>query len=244
MSTPQLDYEHGEGIGEYRVHRTPALIAENTFEIQLEKPEGMRYRPGSAMKWYEKMSDGTFARRRTFSLVSSPHEPHLTFAYRGSSSDFKARYLASLKIGDAVYLREPQDEMRYVPGDAPFLMIAGGIGITPMISLLRYGAFISAKRAGHLLYANPNRDKEAYRGELDVYAQVHPLTIERFYASEGQRIPGERIAHYAGESPEVYIAGPESMTRTLRSLVLGAGVRESHLQVTDFSGYAEDAGFE
>ncbi len=246
MRIPALDYEHGEGLGAYVVRSVPTEIAKNTFEIVLEKPEGMRYRPGSAMKWYERLPDGTYARHRTLSMVSSPHEAQIAFAYRGSSSDFKARYVASLRAGDTVYLRNPQDEMRYVPGDEPLLMIAGGIGITPMMSLLRYAAFISAKRPILLLYANPTRDSEAYRAELDAYAAAHPLTIERIYSAEGRALHVGDFAPFAAEPPQphVYIAGPESMTRTLRAAVLASGIRESRVQVTDFSGYGGTAGFE
>lgn len=245
MRIPALDYEHGEGLREYVVHSAPTLIAENTFEIQLIKPDGMRYRPGSAAKWYEKLEDGTYAKRRTFSFVSSPHESHIVFAYRGSQSDFKSRYLASLHPGDTAYLRDPQDEMLYTPGNDPFLMIAGGIGITPMISLLRYAAFIHATRPMHLLYANPTRASEAYRDELDLYATQNPLTITRYYSDEGRSIYESDILPFVGTSPQplVYIAGPESMTRTLRSAAIAAGMRESRVQVTDFSGYAGDAGF-
>lgn len=246
MRIPALDYEHGEGLGAYTVRTVPTEIAKNTYEVTLEKPEGMRYKPGSAMKWYEKLPDGTYARHRTLSVASSPHEDHIDFAYRGSQSDFKSRYLPSLKVGDTVYLRNPQDEMRYVPGDEPFLMLAGGIGITPMMSLLRYAAFINAKRSITLLYANPSPESEAYSAELDEYAKVHSLTIIRFYSSEGRRILSDDLAPFASLSPQpqVYIAGPESMTRMLRSMVLSSGIRESHVQVTDFSGYAENAGFE
>ena len=246
MVTPVLDYEHGEGLSGYQVLTPPTLIAENTFELQLAKPDGMRYRPGSAMKWYERLMDGTYARRRTFSIVSSPHEARIVFAYRGSESDFKSRYLASLHVGDTVYLRDPQDEMLYTPGNDPFLLVAGGIGITPMMSLLRYAAFIHATRAIHLLYANPTRAREAYREELDRYATQYPLTITRYYSDEGRSIHEREIVPFVGQSPQplVYIAGPESMTRTLRSAVLAAGMRESRVQVTDFSGYAGNAGFE
>ncbi len=244
MRIPALDYEHGEGLGAYVVHSAPSVIAKNTFEVVLEKPDGMRYRPGSAMKWYERLPDGTYARHRTLSLVSSPHEARITFAYRGSQSDFKARYLASLKVGDTVYVRNPQDEMRYVPGNDPLLMIAGGIGITPMMSLLRYAAFIHATRSITLLYANPTRESEAYRAELDAYAAVHPLTISRFYSDEGRSIQSIDVSAYVAHQSHVYIAGPEGMTRTVRSMVLSAGIQESRVQVTDFTGYAENAGFE
>lgn len=243
MRIPALDYEHGEGLGAYVVRTTPTEIAQNTFEITLDKPEGMRYKPGAAMKWYERLPDGTYARHRTLSMASSPHEDHIDFAYRGSGSDFKQRYLASLKVGDTVYLRNPQDEMRYVPGDSPLLMVAGGIGVTPMISLLRYAAFISARRPITLLYANPSPESEAYRTELDTYALAHPLTVERFYASEGRTIHEGDFAPHVLTKPEVYIAGPESMTRALRSAVLASGIRESSVQVTDFTGYADTGGF-
>jgi ferredoxin-NADP reductase len=219
---PALDYEHGEGLGAYVVRTTPTEIAQNTFEITLDKPEGMRYKPGAAMKWYERLPDGTYARHRTLSMASSPHECHIDFAYRGSSSDFKQRYLRSLMVGDTVYLRNPQDEMRYVPGDHPLLM---------------------AKRPITLLYANPSPESEAYRAELDAYALLHPLTIERFYTSEGQTIHEGDFVSHVHTKPEVYIAGPESMTRALRSAVLASGIRESSVQVTDFTGYADTGGF-
>ncbi len=241
---PALDYEHGEGLGVYMVRTAPTEIAKNTYEVTLVKPDGMRYKPGSAMKWYELLPDGTYARHRTLSMVSSPHEPFLVFAYRGSQSDFKSRFLPSLKVGDTVYLRNPQDEMRYVPGEEPLLMIAGGIGITPMMSLLRYAACIHAERPIILLYANPTQAKEAYRVELDEYATHHSLSIKRFYSDEGSSIQSSDITPYVSLQPHVYIAGPESMTRTLRSAVLAAGVRESQVQVTDFTGYGAHAGFE
>lgn len=246
MRIPALDYEHGEGLGIYVMHSAPTLIAKNTFEIVLEKPEGMRYRPGSAMKWYERLPDGTYAKRRTLSMVSSPHEPYLVFAYRGSDSDFKSRYLASLSVGDTVYLRNPQDEMLYAPGNDPVLMVAGGIGITPMMSLLRYTAFIHSPRQITLMYANPSKESEAYHDELDAYAAAHPLTIERIYSAEGRALHVGDFVPFAAQSPQphVYIAGPESMTRTLRAAVLASGIRESRVQTTDFSGYGGTAGFE
>jgi ferredoxin-NADP reductase len=145
-----------------------------------------------------------------------------------------------------VHLRDPQDEMLYTPGNDPFLLIAGGIGITPMISLLRYAAFIHASRSIHLLYANPSKASEAYRDELDHYTTQNPLTITRFYSDEGHSIQEHDVLLFVAKSPQpyVYIAGPESMTRGLRSAAIAAGTRESRVQVTDFSGYAGTAGFE
>lgn len=246
MDIPVLDYEHGEGLREFVVHSGPAQIAENTLEISLEKPIGFVYHPGDATKWYERMPDGTFARRRTFSFVSAPHEQLITFAYRKSDSDFKSQYLAALKPGDTVYLRAPQTEMLYPRDSAPLAMLAGGIGITPFVSMLRHAAHTKDRRTFLLLYASPSPTREAYGAELDALTHSLSLTIVRAHSDAGQYIDADALARVGVlvPKPHVYIAGPEAMVSRLKVSCIQSRIVESRIQVSSFTGYAGSSGFD
>ena len=246
MGVPVLDYEHGEGLREFTVHAGALQIAENTFELSLIKPTGFVYHPGDATKWYERMPDGTFERRRTFSFVSAPYEPVLTFAYRMSQSEFKTEFLARLAPGDSVYLRAPQTEMLYPRDSAPVAMLAGGIGITPFISMLRHAAHLKDRRTFVLLYANPTPEREAYRAELDLLTQSLALTIVRAYSNASQYIDKDALLRVAmlTPKPHVYIAGPEAMVSHLKVLCIQSRILESRIQVSSFTGYALGGGFD
>jgi ferredoxin-NADP reductase len=77
---------------------------------------------------------------RTFSIASAPHEPHLTVATRMRDSAFK-RTLREAAPGLKVEIDGPAG-MMVLHDDAarPAVFLAGGIGITPFLSMARDAA--------------------------------------------------------------------------------------------------------
>ncbi|MEN9390668.1 MAG: hypothetical protein RLZZ283_768 [Candidatus Parcubacteria bacterium] len=234
---PDLELVH-----EYRVITGPQPIAHNTFELRVQKPVGFTHLPGQAMKFY---INGE--RSKTLSIVSAPHEPELVFAYRGgrpnSDRSFKPM-LQGLSEGSVVHLRDPRGESVYPTEDGvPVVMLAGGIGITPFISMLRHAVHIDDPRSFHLLYSNTNAEDVAYGGELA------SLRLKRFLAKlfithgdSANRFNEQDIQPLLALQPEplFYIAGGVRFLKETTEMLVRLGVPESRIRSTEFSGYKDD----
>ncbi len=139
----------------------------------------------------------------------------------------------------------PQTEMLLPRDSAPIAMLAGGIGITPFISMLRHAAQTRDRRTCILLYANPTPEREAYREELSSLTKTLSLSVVRFNSSSGQYIDKEALARVlALGKPHVYIAGPEAMVNNLKIMCIQSRILESRIQVSSFTGYAGNGGFD
>ena len=125
--------------------------------------------------------------RRQFSFVNSPSENGvITMATRQTDSAFK-RSLAVMPLGSEVEVGDiggggftlPDEENR------PLVLVAGGIGITPFISMTRYVAEAGLKHHISLLYSNRDRQSTAF--------------LRRTRGSgQGQRPPGTDPDHDRG----------------------------------------------
>ena len=107
-------------------------VAEGTVAFRFEKPAGFAFRAGQAVVL-------ELADRRTFSLVSAPFESELVIATRMRDTAFK-RALNALPDGASVKLTGPLGQFRLADTARPAVFIAGGIGITPFMSMLRQAA--------------------------------------------------------------------------------------------------------
>lgn len=109
---------------------------------------------------------------RVFTIASSPNEKNkLSIAFRDSGSGFK-RTLLELPRGSLVEIEGPFGHF-VLPRDAsrPLVFIAGGIGITPFLSMIRFANENKLNYQITLLYANKNKENAAYLEELTSIAQ-------------------------------------------------------------------------
>ncbi|HET9653692.1 MAG TPA: FAD-dependent oxidoreductase, partial [Usitatibacter sp.] len=130
-------------------------LTEGTAAFVLARPDGFTFQAGQSINLTlvdppEKDAKGN---TRTFSLVSAPHEPFLEVATRLRTSAFK-RVLASLPPGSALQMRGPGGKFTVAEDGPPVVLLAGGIGITPFMSMLRDAAERASRREITLLYAN------------------------------------------------------------------------------------------
>src|SRR6185295_15233160 len=111
---------------------------------------------------------------RTFSLVSAPHEPQLTVATRMRDSAFK-RTLKEASPGLAVQIDGPAGLMvLHEDAKRPAVFLAGGIGITPFLSMARDAAHRRLPHHIVLLYANRRPQDAAFLDELRALETRNP----------------------------------------------------------------------
>jgi ferredoxin-NADP reductase len=209
-------------------------IAEGTTEFRFTWPHGFEFRAGQAIELL--VPEG-----HAFSLVNAPGETELVIATRMRDSAYK-RTLAALPIGGAAQLEGPFGSLTLHRNPArAAVLVAGGIGITPFMSILRHAA---RHKAGHrfaLVYSNRRRRDAAYLDEITALVDsgldlrlVNTLTEEggRFVDADMIRVAADGLA-----SPVFYVAGPPAMVEASRKAIEGAGFDDTDIRAEEFFGY-------
>jgi ferredoxin-NADP reductase len=216
----------------------------STHAIRVHKPErfqfratqftflGLRTRQG--MDW------------RPMSLATSPTRKHLEYGVRVSPSEFKQAF-AQLRPGDTAWVRGPLGEF-VLNEQRPAVLIAGGIGITPLKGMAEYAADRELPIPVRLLYSSRTEEEIAFRTELEDLAERNPrftmlVTLTRAAASgwkgETGRISARQVQELASplRHPVYYVCGTPQFVRDQLDLLVGMGVAESDLDWEPFRGY-------
>ena len=176
---------------------------------------------------------------RYFTIASAPFEGHVMLTTRFASersSSFK-RALRGLPVGAAVEVGEPDgDFVVDAPGDQ-YVMIAGGIGVTPFRAILLDLDHRELPINATLLYANRTLDF-VYKAELDRLASRHPGLVVRYLVSP-ERVTQPSIRAVAPDlaRPIFQVSGPEPFVDALGSMLSDLGVPEAHVKRDYFPGY-------
>ncbi len=216
-------------------------VADRTRAFHFARPDGFRFKAGQAI---DVLLDGGAGddHRHTFSIASGPAEDRLTVATRMRDSAFK-RSLAALPAGGTVQLEGPSGSLT-LHGDAsrPAVFIAGGIGITPFMSMLRQVALDRPARRLLLLYANHRPEDAPWLEELQALARQWPdfsLLPVMTAGAGGRRIDGEMLKSVGSglSRPVYYAAGAPAMVAAMREMLNGVGVEDDDIRSEDFHGY-------
>ena len=184
---------------------------------------------------------------RSFTIASAPSEPlvRLTTRFSTLPSTFK-QALSSMALGTVVEASGPHGQFVYTHTDAPAVLIAGGIGITPFRSILGDLAARQPQSSTTLLYSNASPEIP-FRAFLDglapdwpalhvVYTVTRPTT--EWQGTTG-RIDAEFIQHHVPDpSRHVYfVCGPNALVDSMRATLAEIGVDASRIKHEGFPGY-------
>ena len=182
-----------------------------------------------------------------FTLSSSPTESLISITTKhadGRVSTFK-QVLFALKPGDKVSVSEAMGDF-VLPKDLgiPLVFVAGGIGVTPIRSMIKWLKDKDEKRQIHVIYGARTLADVAFRDLLDSYGSKLDIVLS---GQDGERkgrsgaLSGDLILALAGRSSDqlIYVSGPEPMTETIEGELLSLGVVSDKLVLDFFPGYPE-----
>lgn len=225
-------------------------VAHQTMEFRFEKPEGFVYKAGQSMRFRMPGTD----EERTFSILTAPHEDDLAFAMRIRGSEFK-KAIKRFEPGDTISASGPRgkfglsdDENRPPACAGRQLWVAGGIGITIFLAMLKEMKHRGLTHPVTLLYSNRNQEDIAYKDELDALAGdmphvriVYVLTKEKppHWEGETERINARLIKKYINDvsSADYYVAATPEMVERMHDLFLDMGIPEERIHTKRFKGY-------
>ena len=212
--------------------------------IQVKKPPGFTFRPTQFTILQLRTGQGQDARR--MSLASSPTRPQLEYAVRLSDSAFKGAF-AALRPGDPVALFGPIGDF-VLHETRPAVLVAGGIGITPLKGMAEYAADKALPIPIRLLYSSRGEEEIAYRAELLALEEQNPRfrVLHTLTRSSGDGWRGsigridEDLLREATEDlvdPIYYVCGALGMVAGVWHLLRDTGVPEEDIEFEAFHGY-------
>jgi ferredoxin-NADP reductase len=226
-------------------------VARDTIKLTFEKPAGFSFKAGQAVDLTLPEPPETDAKgnRRAFSLVSAPHEPGLVVATRARDTAFK-RVLRGLEPGARLQLEGPFGSLTlHGNGARPAVFIAGGIGITPFMSIIKQALHDHLPHRMTLLYSNRRPEDAAFLGDLLGLQQQHAgqlTVIPTMTASEGTAWGGRtgvidaallRSVSASAMQPVYYVVGPPGLVAGMRAVLADVGVDDDDIRTEDFAGY-------
>ncbi|MDA4115347.1 MAG: FAD-dependent oxidoreductase [Thaumarchaeota archaeon] len=220
-------------------------LTPQTHGIMVEKPAGFAFRPTQFTFLSLKTDMGWDV--RPMSIATSTTRPSLEYAVRIGDSPFK-RAFASLRPGDTVAIQGPFGHF-ILEEDRPAVLIAGGIGITPLKGMAEYAADNALPIQVRLVYSNRNEEDIAYRAELEELEKRNPRfrvahTLTGARAPKGWKGSVGRInprllrdVANALDRPAYYVCGKTPMVAEMVRLLSEFGVPESDVHLEVFRGY-------
>lgn len=223
---------------------SPAARDASSITLCAENRRRFAYSPGQFV-FVKFKSEKLSREEHPFTICSSPNnapEIMLTIRSCGDWTD-KARYL---RPGDKAFITGPFGLFGNVDldSDPEVIMIAGGIGITPMLSILGYFAGKKDERPITLLWSNRTQAHIIYpekfadfRKRLPGFRIVHILTQEPEYNGEKGRLNLSKVErHLSGcdKLSKILICGPPAMMSSAKHSVLSLGFRRRSILMERF----------
>ncbi len=216
-------------------------VAQGTLQVTFQIDEPFTFQPG---QYCFVTLNGE---KKQFSINNSPGQNNIiTITTRLSESSFK-KALKDLPIESEVELG-PIAGVFTLPEDTskPLVLIAGGIGITPFMSMLQYVKESSLTYNITLLYSNRNQASAAFLDELRKLPKALPnfkliltMTEDNSWTGEKRKIDSEFISEYFPDvNDNLYmVVGPPTMVEAVEKALLEARVFRENIKKENFTGY-------
>ena len=178
-----------------------------------------------------------------YSMTSSPTEPDwFSIAVKLVGDNSVTDHLHdSARVGDTLIVEGGSGDFHYTGSDAhPLALIAGGIGITPIASIIRYIDKTGLQVPTTLVYSAATPSELLFREEFETMAARNPnfhthFTVTRPHSEQWSGLTGRITSatlHNAGIDTNhlCYICGPPEMIQAMLSATKEIGVPEERLR--------------
>lgn len=214
------------------------LEAENIYSYAFALPKNLSFMAGQYMEWtLRNKKDDLRGNRRYLTVSSSPTEKGVMFTIKQpeKASAFK-QTLAEFKPGDTILASHvagsftlPKDPAKKIA------FMAGGIGVTPFRSMVKYLVDKNESRDVALLYSASSESEFSFQ---KLFEKAKEIGLKTTYAANSQ-IDSEKIKSTIPDFKEriFYISGPYGFVQAMEKNLLSMGVGFSNIVTDYFPGY-------
>jgi nitric oxide dioxygenase len=187
--------------------------------------------------------------RRNYSLSSSPNRRFLRISVKREPNGLVSNHLHdTVNIGDTLQILPPAGDFVLKNSDRPLILVTGGVGITPAVSMLDQA--LASGRAVHFIHASLNSRTHAFRDHVDQLAAKHNNLKQHYCYSEP--LAGDKpnstgfvtkalLDEQLGTNSEVdfYFLGPKPFMTAMYKNAVDLGISEGNIYY-EFFGPLED----
>jgi ferredoxin-NADP reductase len=218
---------------------------DRTSTIMFGIPDWPGHRAGQHLDVRLTADDG-YRAERSYSIASAPGEPVAITVERLEDGEVSPYLTEDLRAGDQLELRGPIGGYFVWDPDTdpgPLLLAAGGSGIVPLRSILRYRERTGAATPARLLYSARSLPDVIYREELERYDSgfdlVYALTRSQPPGWTGHkgRVDAALLAEVAwptGQDPLAFVCGPTSFVEAVAEGLVGLGYPPGRVKTERF----------
>jgi ferredoxin-NADP reductase len=181
------------------------------------------------------------------SISSSPtDQDFIEFTKKLTGSEYSMR-LREMRPGDWTRIDGPYGKFTCDCESEKILFLAGGIGITPFFSIMKYCTVKKLPTGLKLLYGVKSENEIVFKNELEEMQLQNPnlrvvfVVFEPSLAWTGRRgiITPDVISSEVPDFREhiFYICGPPGMVIAMQKLAASLGLPETQIRVESFAGH-------
>lgn len=226
-----------------RIRRTPTI---ESFRFIPE--EKVRFEPGQFLQLlFNEGDSGDRELNKYLSLSCSPYREYIEVTKRLSDSPFSAR-LKALTPGSRVLVKMPFGSCIFKQDYPKVAFFIGGIGITPVISIIEYISDTKLDTQVKLLYSNRTDEEIAFRSELEAWRSSNSRLRALYIVTDCQPrdpacihgvIDGDLILANVEDLKErvCFVFGPPRMVEEMSRICRELGVDPQNIKTEGFVGY-------
>jgi len=218
-------------------------IAPDTWDFVFPLRKKLVYQPGQYMEWtlpHARPDDR--GNRRYFTLASSPTENNLRLGikFNNPGSSFKRKMLelgsrdpvvVAQRAGNFVLPKNKQERL---------VFIAGGIGITPFRSMIKYLIDTNDRRDVILFYSNKKPEDIAYKDIFDQAQRSLGIKVVYVVTEMTGRLNSHMLIKYVPDYSKrlYYLSGPHVLVEGFKKVLKSMGIENGRIKSDFFPGFA------
>ncbi|WP_111498028.1 benzoate 1,2-dioxygenase electron transfer component BenC [Marinobacter bohaiensis] len=222
------------------------LVSSTTIELKLSADDDIGFLPGQYVNIQVPGTEET----RAYSFSSEPGSRDLSFLIRNVPGGLMSSYLVgTARTGDTLTLTGPMGSFYLRAVERPVLMLAGGTGLAPLLSMLKHLKANPSDQPVHLIYGVTNDDDLVGLDALDAFAaELDNFTYTTCVSGEASDHPrkGYVTQHMDGApladgDVDVYLCGPPPMVDAVLGYFRDEGIDPNSFHYEKFTPSAPAA---
>jgi len=210
--------------------------------------QGLTFSPGQFLQIiFDPEQRDNKEMNKYLSFSSAPDKPYIEVTKRLSQSRFSQK-LNNLLPEEQVLIKAPLGSCVFKEEYQRVAFLIGGIGITPVISIVEFASERKLSNDIILLYSNRDEEEIAFKKELDAWQGQNPQFRVFYTLTDCQ--PKDKSCVFGridknlllGRVPDykervIFIFGPPGMVQAMSDLCLEAGCKKENIKSENFIGY-------